>query len=80
MKEGSLKSRNKPGMAKTNVRRIGKVRAKRNGIIIAQQINIKTLLKMGRGCQMMVICRRFSEISGDTFEKTNCNQINTLRY
>ena len=61
-------------MAKTNMRRIGKVRVKRNGIIIVQRINIKTLLKMGRDGQMMVICRRFSEISRDTFGKTNCNQ------
>ena len=78
--EPNLKSRNRPGIAKTNMRRIGKVRAKRNGIIIVQQINIKTLRKMGRDSQMMIICRRFSEISRDTFEKTNCNQEYTLHH
>ena len=50
-----LKIRNKVGMTKSKARRIEKVRAKRNGIIIVQQINIKTLLRMGRDCQMMVI-------------------------
>ena len=54
--ETHLYNRNKPGMTKTKVRRIGKVRAKRNGIIIIEGISIKTLLRMGRDCQMMVTC------------------------
>ena len=61
--EYHLMKRNKPGMTKTKVRRIEKVRAKMNGIIIVQRINIKTLLRMGRDCQMMVICRRLSKTS-----------------
>ena len=61
-------------MTKTKVRRIEKVRAKRNGIIIVQGISIKTLLRMGRDCQMMIICRRQYEISRDTSEKTDGNQ------
>ena len=40
----------KAGMTKSKVRRIEKARAKRNGIIIIQRIDIKTLLKMGRDC------------------------------
>ena len=43
------------GMTKIKARRIEKARAKRNGIIIIQRINIKTLFRMGRDCQMMVI-------------------------
>ena len=50
-----LNNRNKAGMTKTKVRRMEKVSARRNGIIIVKGIDIKTLLKMGRGCQMMVI-------------------------
>ena len=67
-------------MTKTKVRRIEKVRAKTNGIIIVQQINIKTLLRMGRDCQMMVICRCLSDISRDTSEnlRMDCNQEYTL--
>ena len=61
--EAHLLNRNKPGITKTKVGRIEKVRAKRNGIIIVQRINIKTLLRMGRDCQMMVICQRLFEIS-----------------
>jgi hypothetical protein len=45
-------------MTKTKVRRMEKVSGRRNGVIIVNGINIKTLLKMGRGCQMMVIFRR----------------------
>ena len=53
-----------PGMTKAKVRTIEKMRARRNGIIIVKGINIKTLLKMGRGCQMKVIfrCQLESEI------------------
>ena len=47
-------------------------------MIIVPQINIKTLLRMGRDCQMMVICRRFSEISRDASLKTSCNHEYTL--
>ena len=43
-------------MTETKVRRMKKVRVKRNGIIIVQRINIEALLRMGRDCQMMVIC------------------------
>ena len=77
-KEIHLKNRNKPVIAKTNMRRMIKVRAKRNGIIIIQQINIQTLLKMGMDCEMIVICRRLSEISRDTLEKEDCSQEYTL--
>jgi len=72
--ESHLNDKNKPGMTKTNVRRIENVRAKRNGIIIVQRINTKTLLGMGRDWQMMVICRRLSEITRDTSEKASCNR------
>ena len=51
-----LTNRNKPGMTKTKVRRIEKMRAKMNGIIIIQRITITALLRMGRDCQMMMIC------------------------
>ena len=74
--ETHLTNRNKPGMTKTEVRRIVRTRAKRNGIIIDQLINIKNLIRMGMDCQilMMVICRRHRyschfEITRDTFEK-----------
>ena len=53
---------------------IKKVRAKRNRIIIVKGINIKILLRMGRDCQKMVICRCLSEISRDACEKTDFNQ------
>jgi hypothetical protein len=43
-----LMHRNIPGMAKTNVRKIEKVRAKVNGNIIVPRINIKTWLRIGR--------------------------------
>ena len=49
-------------MTKTKVRRIEKVSARRNEAIIVKGINIKTLLKMLRDCQMMVNFRRQSEI------------------
>ena len=65
-------------MTKTKVRRIEKVRAKMNGIIIVQRINIKTLLRIGRDCQMMVICRRLSETSRETFVKTSSKKEYTL--
>ena len=71
VKDNHLLNMNKPVMAKTNMRSIEKVRVKRNGIIIVQRINIKTLPKIGRDCQMMVICRCFSKISRDTLEKAN---------
>ena len=61
-------------MTKSKVRRIKQVRANKNGIIIVQQIKVKTLLRMGRDCQVMVICRRLSEITRDNFEKLSCNQ------
>ena len=67
-------------MANAKVRRIEKVTAKRNGIIIVKGINIKTLFRMGRDCQMMVICRRLCEISRDTSEKIDFNQKYTLRH
>ena len=73
-----LKNRNKAGMTKSKVRKIEKVIAKRNGIIIVQRINIKTLLRMERDCQMTVICRRLSENSRDNSEKTDCNFKYTL--
>ena len=56
--ETHLPNRKKQGMTKAKVRRIKKVRAKRNGIIIVQQISLETLLKkvkMGRDCQSMVL-------------------------
>ena len=61
-------------MTKTEVIRIEKTSAMRNGIIIVQSINIKNLLRMVRDGQMMVICRRLSEITRETFEKMDCNQ------
>ena len=61
-------------MTKTKARRIKQVRAKTNGIIIVQRINIKTLLRMGRDCQMMAICRRLSEISRDTSENLSMDR------
>ena len=73
-----LMDRNKPGMTNTKVRRIEKVRAKRNGIIIVQQIDIKTFHRMEKDCQMIVICRQLSEIFRDTSEKMSCNKKNTL--
>ena len=73
-----LMSMNKPGMSKIEVRKLRKERAKRNGIIIVQRINIETLLRMGRDCQMTVICRRLSNKFRDTSDKTNCNQKYTL--
>ena len=52
-----LKDKSKLRMTKTMERKIEKVRAKMNGITIIQQINIKILLRMGRGRQMVVsIC------------------------
>ena len=59
-----------PGMEKTEVRRIGKVRAKMNGIIIVPRIDIKSRLGIGRDCKM-VICRRPFVI---TRVKVSCNQ------
>ena len=56
-------------MTNTKVRRIEKVRAKRNGIIIVEQINIKIFVRMERDCQMMVIRRCLSDITRDNFEK-----------
>ena len=53
-------------MKKIKVRRIENVKARKNRTNIAQGMNIKTLPKMGRplrGCQMIVILRRQSEIS-----------------
>ena len=61
-------------MTKAKVRRIEKIKAKRNRIIIIEGINIKTLLGMGRDCQMSVICRRLLEISRDMPEKMERNQ------
>ena len=59
-----------PEMVKTRVRRIEKVRAKMNGIIIVPRNNIKTWLRKGRDCTM-VICRRpFVVIR----VKASCNQ------
>ena len=66
-------SMNKPVVVKTKVIRIKKVRDKMSGIIIVQWINIKTLFRMGRDCQMMVICRRLSEITRDTSVKIPCS-------
>ena len=40
-----LSNRIKPGMAKSKVREMGKVRAKKNRIIIVEEINNKTLLR-----------------------------------
>ena len=71
--EDHLTTRNKPGMTKTKVRRIEKVRAKRNGIITVQRINIDTLLGIGRDCQMVVICRRLSENFRGTSDKMDFN-------
>ena len=67
-----LKIKNIPGMTKAEMRKIAKVRAKRNGIIIVHRINIKTLLKMGRVSQIRVISRRLSENFRDTSEKMDC--------
>ena len=67
-------NRNKPGMKKIKVRRIENVTAIMNGIVIVQHINIKILFRMGRDCQMKVICRRFSAIARDTSVKTFCNK------
>ena len=67
-------------MTKTKVRRIEKVRAKINGIVIVQPIDIKTLLRMGRDCEMMVICRRLSETSRETFGKKSFKKEYTLCY
>ena len=73
-----LPHRIKAGMIKTKARRIAKVRAKMNGIIIDQRINIKTLLRIGRDCQIMVICRRLSENFCNTLDKMDCNHEYTL--
>ena len=71
--------RNMVGMTKTSkVSRMGIMIAKRHGIIIVKEIDIKTLPRMERDCQMGVICRRLSEICLDTSEKTDVNQENTL--
>ena len=59
--ESHLKKRKKLRMEKTKMRRIERARAKVNGIVIVQPINIKTLIRTGRDCQMMVICRRLSD-------------------
>ena len=75
-----LKIRNKPGMTKTKVIKIAKVRMKRNGIIIVPRINIKTLLRKGGDCQMMIICRRLSENFRDTSDKRDCNREYTLHH
>ena len=64
--EAHLAHSNMPGMAKTNKRRIEKMRAKKNTIVIVKQIGLKTLLKMGKDCQLKVISR-------DNFEKTGSN-------
>ena len=54
--DNHLANRNKLGMTKTKMRRIGKVRATMNGIVIVETINIKTLVKMGRDRQTKVVC------------------------
>ena len=54
--DNHLANRNKLGMTKTKMRRIGKVRATINGIVIVETINIKTLLKMGQDRQTKVVC------------------------
>ena len=56
-----LANRNTLRKKKTKGRRIEKERAKMIGIITAQQINIKILLRIDRDCHMMVISRRVSE-------------------
>ena len=53
--ENHRNDRNIPGMAKTKVIRIEKVRVKMNGIIIVPRIDINTLLRIGRDCKI-VIC------------------------
>ena len=73
-----LTNRNKPGMTKIKVRKIEKLRAKINGIVIIQRITVKTLLRMGRDCQMMTVCRSLPEISRETSVKTSRNQEYTL--
>ena len=50
-----LKIINEAGMTKAKMRRIEIVRAKTNGIVIIQGINITTLPRMGRDCQTVVI-------------------------
>ena len=73
-----LQIKNTAGPRINEVRRIGKVRAKINGIIIVQRMNIKTLPRMGRDFQMRGNCRRLSEISRDTSDKTVLIRDNTL--
>ena len=69
-----LENRDKAGKTKTRVRRKKTVTEKRNGIIMMEGTNNKTLLRMGRDFQMVVICRRRSGISRDTFEKMDFNR------
>ena len=76
--ENHLNNRDKLGMTNTKVRRMEKVRAKITGIIIIASINIKSLLRMGKDCQMTVNCRHLSEIARDTIEKPSCTKGYTL--
>ena len=75
--EHHLRNKNKAAMTKSKTRTIGKARTKRNGIIIVQRINFKTLLRIGRDCQVMVICRHLSEIARYVSEKMNGNKDST---
>ena len=68
-----LTYRNTQGITKTKVEKMAKVIAIINGIIIVQRINIRTLHRKGRDCQVMDICRHLSEIARGTFVKTLCN-------
>ena len=52
--EDHLKHMIIPGMAKTKMRGIEKVRAKVNGIIIVPRIDIKTWLRIGRDCKTVI--------------------------
>ena len=74
--ESHLANRNKPGMTKTKVRRIEKMREKRNGIIIVQSINIKNFSRRVRDCQV-VICGCLS-VTRDNFEKMGRKREYTL--
>jgi hypothetical protein len=66
--ENHLANRKDPAMTKTKMRRIGKTRAKTNGI----KIDIKILIRVEQPGDCQMSCH-FSEIARDTSLNLSCN-------